>query len=131
MAKLITRFGFDQMDRDQFNAFFEFMDFTKNLQNKLRSRAKSRSSSCERQFTFESVVDDLGSSNVIPFKGENYMIENIQTLGSRYASDASSSFDGVCGDSYRVSRTNDTIIMEDVEAMSDELTNCLVGLVCA
>ena len=31
MAKLITRFGFDQMDRDQFNAFFEFMDFTKEL----------------------------------------------------------------------------------------------------
>ena len=72
MAKLITRLGFDQMDRDQFNAFFEFMDFTKELAKqtgdpRVLNHTHLR---CEQLSSlFKSVVDDLGRSNVIPFKG--------------------------------------------------------------
>ena len=72
MAKLITRIGFDQMDRDQFNAFFEFMDFTKELAKQTGDpRALNHAHlQCERLSSlFESILDDLGRSNVIPFKG--------------------------------------------------------------
>ena len=72
MAKLIMRFGFDQMDRDQFNAFFEFIDLTKELAKQTGNpRALNHAHlQCERLSSlFDSEVDDLSRSNVIPFKG--------------------------------------------------------------
>ena len=72
MAKLITRIGFDQMDRAQINAFFGFMDFTKELAKQTGDpRALNHAHlQCERiSSLFESVVDDLGRTNVVPFKG--------------------------------------------------------------
>ena len=72
MAKLITRLGLDQMDRAQINAFFEFMDFTKELAKQTgNTRAVNHAHMrCERLISlFESVEHDLGRTNVVPFKG--------------------------------------------------------------
>ena len=72
MTKLINRFGFDQMDRSQVKAFFEFLEFTKELAKKTGDpRALNHAHiQCDRlRSLFESLEYHCDRTNVVPFRG--------------------------------------------------------------
>ena len=74
MLKLIKRLGFKHMDHNQLSALHEFMDLTKELASQTGdpSAINQALMQCDRLYSLFRDEETPESTNVIPFKRENF-----------------------------------------------------------